>query len=152
MYYFFFYFFCAISVLSAAYAVFFDRSKLASITIFMFSVSGILVLMNAGYIAYLLMFSALLYYSIKKIKTVKELTGNKNGNNYFIYITISSVFGAIIASVTGSTMWQGNVLLNHEITLSNLFVNTSIEYFIFFLLIFSALPVILPFIKFRGEN
>jgi len=152
MYYLFFYFFIAIAILSAVFTVFSNRSRLSSITIFILSFSGMLVLINAGYLAFIIIFIAVLYYTVNNLRLkLSNKENNEPVNNNMVFIIISSVFGAIIASVTGSTMWQGKVILNREIIISNLFTIISCEYYIFLLIILSAVPVILSFIKPKVE-
>jgi hypothetical protein len=153
MYYFFFYLFITISVISAMIAVFSESKSLSSVTVFVISFSGIMALINAGYITYVLIFAALLNYSINKIIGHQEPDGViLPGYNNIIFLIITSIFGAILASITGVTIWQGRVLLDSDITLSGLLSNISFEYFIFFLIIFSSVPLLLSFINTNNGN
>lgn len=140
------------SLLSSMIAVFSGRRRISSVTVFILSLAGIMALINAGYISFILIFGATLYYSINKITGYQNSIEETPAENNVTFLIITSAFGAILASVSGANMWQGKVFLKHDITLSNLLTNISFEYFIFFILIFSSVPLLLFFIKPKNEN
>jgi len=153
IYYILFYIFISLAVVSSIIIVFSNGIRLSSITIFILSISGILSLMNAGYIAFILIFSSLLYYTIKKIQSDTDLSDIKDsGNNFFANIITASIFGAILASIAGSTMWQGKVYLHKYITQGNIIEFAVNDYYVFFLLIFAVIPMLTSLFKRKLEQ
>lgn len=148
MYYFLLYTFITAAVLSSIIIVFFNGSRLSTLTVFILSVSGILSLINAGYIAFILIFSSLLYYIIKKVKQEDEILTIDNGSKLkFTGLFTASLFGAVLASIAGSNLWQGKTILYKEITASGIADLAVYDYYVMLLLIFSAFPLLSLLLK-----
>ena len=82
-----------------------------------------------------------------------KLKNNKvSENNFFANIITTSVFGAILASVAGSTIWQGRVFLYKEISIGNILEFAVNDYYIYFLLIFALIPVLSTLFKMEAEQ
>ncbi len=152
------YLFCALSLVSCLLAVFSFNIfyKTVTFSVFLLSVSGIFTLLNSGYISFIIMIMILGYHSYKSLNQMLTEQGNGDhemlspANN--IQLLIISLMGAIIASVSGSTMWQGNVYFRKEITLANFGETIGGEYFIFFLVIFASAFLVSSNLKQIGEK
>jgi len=136
----YFYIFSAIAILSAILTLFSSKHDFTRLmfTIFLFSVSGIISLLNGGYISFLLIITASLLYFYKFIKNYLH-PGSENNTNQPVKIynlLVISVFGAVIASLTSSNIWQGELFLKKDISLLNFKMLIGSYYYAILLVIF----------------
>ena len=146
MYNFLFYLFSAIVVISALAAIFSGDKKFSRlmITIFLYSVSGIIILNNGGYISFLIIAVTSFAYFNKFISNYLNVKNIELHNEpiRIHHLLIISVLGAIISSLASSNMWQGELFLKNEITLTNLKIGLTGYYFVIFIVILVSLFLI----------
>src|SRR4030095_302463 len=132
MNYYLFYFFSVLAIGNAFYMAFTSgkTKSHSSLILFLFSVSGILVLINAGYLAFIILVSTAVIFSVKIL--IKPLVSEEEKSNHSIslpqLISVSMIC-ALTASVTTSTIWQNNVVFKKEITQANLGESLALEYY-----------------------
>ncbi|HEY3252236.1 MAG TPA: hypothetical protein VGK25_14090 [Ignavibacteria bacterium] len=135
MNYFLFYFFSILAISSAFYAAFSNHAYkgYVSIILFLLSFTGLLTLINGGYLSFVIfILTAGIFAYILIINPYEDSNAAYKSTNILQLISIS-LAAALTASLAGSTIWQGNVLVKKDITQASLGETISGEYYLIFL-------------------
>ncbi len=135
MNYFLFYFFSILAVLSALYSAFSRHTfkGYVSIIFFLLSFTGLLTLINGGYISFIIFILTAGIFAYILIINNYEFRNSDNQSTGILQLITISLAAALTASLVSSTIWQGNVLVKKDITQSNLGETISGEYYLIFL-------------------